>query len=270
MDNKKIISLIKSSFCELTSFKVRNNSLEVITAFSTLNGKFISVFITFTDGKFIITDNGWIDQNYYEYPNYDDSEDLINRIIHSFKSFYSVKSTLDKTDIEYYYKSCNSLDELTSNVFDLANFSVGVVNAFCIQFKDEKEEIERETFRKDANNFLKANYSESVQLRRSLDDIKNIKFNAIINIKSRLHLITYITGSTPYYFDNDLRKSIVNFELTERSKYLKQIQERISIINDGAEGYNPLKASSLLQLLNEKTTKEPILWTNKEQILDLI
>lgn len=270
MENNNIIEKIKSAFCRLTKFKIRENALEVITAYSTVNNKFISIFITFTNNKFVLTDNGWIDQNYYETPLNDESEYIIKRIIGSFKNSFSVKSTTDATGIEYYYKTCKTINEIPSAVFDLANFAVGVVNSFCIQYKDEKEEKQRETFRKDANNFLKTNYVENVRLRKSLDDFKNIKFNAIVNKGMDLFLLTYVTGSTPYYFENDLRKSIVNFEITVRSKYKDYIKEKISIFNDRAEGFNPQKSKSIIELLKEKTTREPILWSEKEKVLEII
>ena len=56
MNNQEIIEKIKSAFCNLTNFKVRNNALEVITAYSTINSKFVSVFITFTNNKIVVTD----------------------------------------------------------------------------------------------------------------------------------------------------------------------------------------------------------------------
>lgn len=270
MENKTVIEQIKKSFCNLTSFKERENALEIITAFSTINNKFVSVFITITNQKIVVTDSGWIDQNYYETPYSEESEDLIRRIIASYAMNFKVKSTLDKSGVEYYYKICEKIEEIPSVVFDLANFIVGAVNSFCIQYKDEKEEKERETFRSDANTFLKINYSEDVKLRHYLDDFKNIKFNAIITKKSKLNLITYVTGSTPNYFENDLRKSIVNFEIALKSKYVNFIDEKITIINDKSEGYSPEKSSSIFQLLNEKTTKEPIKWSEKERILEYI
>lgn len=270
MDNNIIIEQIKKSFCNLTSFKERDNALEIITAFSTINNKFVSVFVTITNQKIVITDSGWVDQNYYETPYFEESEDLIRRIISAYQINYNVKSTLDKTGIEYYYKICNKIEEIPSVVFDLANFIVGTVNAFCIQYKDEKEEKERETFRSDANTFLKTYYQEDVRLRHYLDDFKNIKFNAIINKSSKLNLVTYVTGSTQNYFENDLRKSIVNFEIALKSKYGIYIKEKITIVNDNSDGYSPEKSSSIFQLLNEKTTQEPIKWSEKERILEYI
>lgn len=270
MNNQEIIEKINSSFCNLTNFKVRQNALEVITAYSTINSKFVSVFITFTNNKIVITDSGWIDQNYYETPLYDESEIIVKRITASFQSSFNVKSTLDKEGIEYYYKTCENLDQIPSAVFDLSNFIVGVVNAFCIQYKDEKEEKERETFRRDANDYLKANYFDKVKLRSALDDFQSIKFNAIINKSSKLYLLTYVTGSTQTYFENDLRKSIVNFELAVKSKYTNLIKERLTIVNDKSDGYLPEKSAYIFELLKEKTTREPVKWSEKEQILELI
>jgi hypothetical protein len=270
MDNQNIIERIKSSFCNLTNFKVRANALEVITAYSTINSKFVSVFITFTNNKIVLTDSGWIDQNYYETPLYEESEDIVRRIISSYKNSFSVKSTLDKSGVEYYYKTCENIDQIPSAVFDLANFIVGVVNSFCVQYKDEKEERERETFRKDANDFLKVNYADNVKLRTALDDFQSIKFNAIINKNSKLFLLTYVTGSTQTYFENDLRKSIVNFEIAAKSKYKDIIKERVTVVNDKSDGYLPEKSSYIFELLKEKTTREPIKWTEKQLITELI
>ena len=103
----------------------------------------------------------------------------------------------------------------------------------------------------------------------SLDDFQSIKFNAIINKDSKLCLLTYVTGSTQNYFEDDLRKSIVNFEIAIKSKYKDLIKERITIINDTSDGYLPEKSSYIFELLNEKTTRKPIKWTEKEQIAEL-
>lgn len=201
---------------------------------------------------------------------FDESENIISKITSSFAASYNVKTAYDKSGVAFNYKVCNSIEEIPSNVFDLANFIVGVVNSFCIQFKDEKEEKERETFRQEANSFLRANYNDEVKLRSPLDDYENIKFSAIVNRHSNLYLISYITGSTQYYFENDLRKSIVNFEIALKSKYNLVIRERIALVNNTSDGYHPEKSHSILELLNEKTTREPIIWTQKEKILEVI
>ena len=85
-----------------------------------------------------------------------------------------------------------------------------------------------------------------------------------------LYLITYVTGSTSYYFENDLRRSIVNFEISQKSVMRDVIKERISIINNESSGYDPIKASEIINLLSEKTSRPPINWSEKERILEYI
>lgn len=265
-----IYQSIKNDFCALTTFKLRGESIEIITPFSTLNNKFVSVFIKEIDRKFIISDAGWTDLNYYNVDISEESDDIVERIFAYYQQSFGISTASDKAGTLHYYKACTNPKDIPTNVYDLANFVVGVVNSMGIRYKDEKEEQERDTFRKDANTFLKVNYNDNVKLQKSLDDLKNIRFNALITRKSEIYLISYITGSSSYYFTNDLRKSIVNFEISKKSKYKDLIREKVSIINDEAEGYNPEKLSSMMNLLNEKVTREPIKWTEKERILEII
>jgi len=266
----EIFNTVKSDFCGLTTYKIRNNSIEIITPFSTLNNKFISVFVKEFKEQIIVSDGGWIDLNYYEVNINDESESIIERVTSYYQQNYQIRTTIDKVGTIFYYKSCKNKEEISSAVFDLSNYILGVVNALGIQYKDEKEEKEKETFRQEANSFLLANYNDNIKLRQALDDFTNIKFNAIITNNSEINLITYVTGSTPYYFENALSKTIVSFEISEKSKYNSYIKERISIINDSANGYQPEKSRSILNLLSEKTSREPVKWSEKERIFEYI
>jgi hypothetical protein len=270
MDAEEIFKIIKSSFCELTDFKVRGNSIEITTPYCTINDKFVSVFIKPQGSQFIVSDGGWIDLNLYDTPLFEESQDIIDRVTFQFQDRFSVKGINDRTNVRFYYKICEDISLLSSCVFDLSNFVLGTVNASCLSFKDEKEEKERETFRKDANDFLKIKYNDLVKFRRGLDDFQNIKFNAVVNKGSNLFLVTYITGSSQYYFENDIRRSIVNFEIAQRSKYNELIKERISIINNKSNGYDPIKSETIINLLRERSTREPINWTEKENILEFV
>ncbi|MDR6458649.1 hypothetical protein J2786_001742 [Chryseobacterium vietnamense] len=271
MENDEIINLIKSSFCNLTSARIRNNFIEIITGYSTINFKFISVFIHKNkNGKYIVSDYGWLDQNYYDISFSEEQEEIAERIKQSYLFSYDIKQTEDVEKNVFYYKSTNNISNIPSLVFDLSNFLVGVINAYCLRYKDEKDEREKENFRIEANNFLKQHYNQNVKLDKFLTDLKNIKFNAIIFKGSKLNLLTYVTGSTPQYFENGLRKSIVNFEISEKSIENKDITEKISIINDSCDGFVKSRSESLLELLQEKTTRHPILWSEKEKILEII
>ena len=153
MNNQLIFDSIKSSFCNLTNFKIRQNSLEIITPFSTINNKFISVFITTSNNKIIITDNGWFNQNYYETSIEKELKITENKIIVSYTNTYNIKSILDKSDIIFFYKTCEKIEQIPSAVFDLANFMVGIVNAFLIQHTEDKEEKPFNKFRNEVDNF---------------------------------------------------------------------------------------------------------------------
>lgn len=265
-----IFESIKGDFCSLTSYKLRGESLEIITPFSTLNNKIVSIFIKKINNKYVVSDAGWTDLNYYDVNISEESEDIIERIFTYYKQSFGVSTVSDKVGTIHYYKTCTNPTSVPACVYDLANFVVGAVNCLGIKYKDEKEETEKETFRTDANNFLKVNFQDNVKLQQPLDDLKNIKFNALITNKKEIFLVSYVTGSSQYYFTNDLRKTIVNFEISEKSKYKHFIREKITIINDKAEGYHPEKFSSVLNLLNEKGTQEPVKWSEKERILELI
>ncbi len=270
MDLEFISKNIKSSFCNLTQFKLRGEVLEVITAFSTINRKFISVFVTFNKNEFVITDNGWVYKNYYENSQDKSNDELLNNITNSYINSFNVKQTVDVNGIHYYYKKCDNISQIPAAVFDVANFLLGIINATLLQYKDESEEKERDHFKSDASSFLKSNYKEAVSLKKSLDDIKSVVFNAIIEKESKLYLITYITGSSAFYFDSDINKSIVNFELSKKSNFNPYIKGRYAIINDLSLGYNPQRSSTILGLLYEKTNSDPILWSKKETLLSSI
>ena len=98
MDQDELITRIKASFSGLTNFKKRGDILEVITPHTTLNNKFVSVFIKTEKTRFVVTDGGWISSNYYDTPIYEESEDIINRTISSYLSTYSIKETKDAQD----------------------------------------------------------------------------------------------------------------------------------------------------------------------------
>lgn len=264
-----IFKTIKEEFCGLTTYKLRGETLEIITPFSTLRNKFVSVFIKEVKDKFIVSDGGWINLNYYGDEVDENSEDLIERITSYYTLNYDIKTVSANYGTLYYYKSCE-IKSVASTVFDLANFILGVTNALTIQYKDEQEEKDKDTFLKQANNFFRVHYEDNIKIGHSLEDLPNVNFNAVIHKNSNLYLISYVTGSTSSYFSNSLRRAIVNFELSERSRYKNYIKEKICLLNDEAEGYLPSKESNLLDLLNERSSRDSITWTNKERILEYV
>ena len=60
-----IIKIIIASFSSLWKVKKYGKTIEIITPFFTTNDCFVSVFLTEREGYYIITDGGWISENYY-------------------------------------------------------------------------------------------------------------------------------------------------------------------------------------------------------------
>jgi len=268
MDKIEIYKNIKSAFCGLIDYKERGDTIEVITPFSTLNNKFISIFITNQNGKYIISDGGWIEKEFYSSVIDDDAEEILNRVFLECKETYEIRTQKHGNSV-YYYKTCKTIDSLPSDAFDLANFISAIVNSRGIRYSDEREVREKEKFRSNVNDFLKTHFKDHVSFQKTLDDFPSIKFNAIVEKSNSLYLITYITGSTPYYFENALRRSIVNFEIADKSFFKSLVREKIALINDEAYGFNFQRSSAMIDLLRERSSKN-INWSNKERLLNYI
>ena len=67
-----IFDIIKETFNSLWSVKKYGKTIEIVTPLFTTNDCFVSVFLTEREGYYIITDGGWISENYYN--NFFDSE----------------------------------------------------------------------------------------------------------------------------------------------------------------------------------------------------
>ncbi|HWJ26026.1 MAG TPA: hypothetical protein VNS32_05755 [Flavisolibacter sp.] len=268
MNNIYIFEKIKSAFCGLVKYKERGSTLEIITPFTTLNNKFVSVFLKEQEGKYIISDGGWVLNDYYNSLIDEDAEEILSRILTEYQETFAVRSQAFPKGT-YYYKVCDNIEMIPSQSFDVANFISAIANSRGIKYRDEKEIKEKEKFRTEANDFLATHFKDSVRFRKNLDDFPHIKYNAIIQRSDRLYLFSYITGSTPYYFDNELRKSIVNFEIADRSSLRFNINEKIALINDKANGYNSERSAPIFELLNERSSIN-ITWTRKNDILEVV
>lgn len=264
-----LFAIVKNSFCELMRMRMRGSTMELISPYSTLNNKFVSVFVKETPTGIVVSDGGWIESGYYEVAVSEESEDIVKRVANQYAVNLGVSLLTERSPNTNYYKICETPAQLPSVVFDMASFINGMVNACILQYRDEKEESEKETFRRSANDFLSANYPKAVQFRRALDDLPNVRFNAIIQRSTKLVLVNYVTGSTPYYFDAALRTAIVSFELSERSKY-NPMTGRVAIINDQAAGYSLQRSETIIGLLTEHSSREPIPWSKREALLDYV
>ena len=112
-----------------------------------------------------------------------------------------------------------------------------------------------------------------VKFVASLDKEKfrTIRFSAIIERRSKLSLISYVTGSNLTNFANSIARTNLNFEIATSSKYNPYIENKIVLMNDGADGYVPQSLHNQINILRQHTNNEnPIKWSEKEKIKQLI
>jgi hypothetical protein len=246
--------------------------LEVLTPFSSVSHNYISVFITLRNGGYVVSDGGWLSSGAY-HGNFEVTEDVIIKsgLEYSMMAF-SVDVFAQGQGNSYYFKKCEDKKMLSACVYDVANFVSSMVNSISMSFGDAQDEQRNKLFQTRANEFMGLHYSKDrIRYRHRLDDVQGASFSAAVFSGIHMSLITYVTGSTEHYFAGDLRKSIVNFELANKSrKYAQLITHRLALIDDDADGYIPSKIRSVMDLLGEKTSVPPVLWRDRQQVIELV
>ena len=258
-----IYSQVKSDFCNLIDYKIRDSTLEVITGVNTLTNHYVSVFISFQSGKYVVSDGGWIDRQFYDNFLDNEDEDIFQRIDSQYVAHFDIKRTTHKDGTVYNFKTTDNPRLISALVQDVSYYVSSIVDNQSVSFNQAKEQSQRKTFHKDVSNFLKEYYSGDLELNDSLqnynDDLSSVKFNAIIRRPSSTYLVMYVTGYTSQNFINDACQATVNFQMAR--KYTSQnIFKKSAIVNTHANGYVPTKVTQYLNNLQEETDNRLILY----------
>src|SRR5690349_18316430 len=130
---KDITEIVKSDFGALWNCRQRGNSLEIITPFSTTTQKFVSVFITYRDGAFVVSDGGWLsgELDLYEIPEVDGIDCDLH--LEFFGHAFGIKSLISGENGEkFFYKKAANEKLLSNAVYDLSNFLSSVINGLSL------------------------------------------------------------------------------------------------------------------------------------------
>ena len=270
----EIYENIKFCFNQLWSFKYRGaETIEIITPYSTTSNKFVSLFLTKRDDKFIVSDGGLLNSEAYESQVDYDNQYLL-KILYHYENHYQIKTTTDKKGCKHYYKTTTSEILVPNLIYDLAQFISMCVSSATVEFDDLKEKEEKETFRKNANAFLESIIDKGDRkFRASLDKEKyrTVRFSAIIEKRNRLSLISYVTGSNITNYSNSIARTNLNFEIASNSKYAPYIDNKIVLMNDSADGYAPVLLSNQINILRQHTNnEEPLKWSEKEKLKEIL
>jgi hypothetical protein len=273
MEFLDIASNIKHAFGSLWKTKQRGETLEIITPYATTNDRFISVFLSKQNNQFVISDGGWISEETYD-NNSKNVAECFFKVQNHYIEQYNILSTRNKSGQLFYYKKSKSEIDIPALVFDVSAFISAIASTSLITFEDEKEKAEKETFKRMANGFIRSFVEvDRIKLNQFIDpNHKTIRFNAVIQSKkgSSLTLVNYVTGSNTNYFINSICKTTINYEITSKSSYDAYIKNRITIFNDNAEGYQPNKFADYVEQLVNATNNEPVIWSQKEKLQEII
>ncbi|WP_298238400.1 hypothetical protein [uncultured Algibacter sp.] len=270
---EKIAINVRECFDQLWSFKLRGtDTIEISTPYSTTTSKFVSIYVTERDGKYIVSDGGLLNSEAYE-SEIDYENQCLLKILYHFESFYEVKRTQDKQGIKHYYKTTIKENLIPNMVYEMAQFVSMCASAATVQFEDPKEIEERNTFRTKATSYISTNFQKyKPKFRAPLDkqDFRSVRFSAIIERKNKLSLVSYITGSNPANFRNSIARANMNFEIATSSKYNDYIDNKLVLVNNTADGFVLNQIAKQLNILEEHTGQDAIQWSEREKLLAIL
>lgn len=270
---EKIVINVRSSFDQLWSMKLRGvDTVEIITPYSTTTSKFISLYLTIRDDKFVVSDGGLLNSEAYE-SIIDYENQCLLKILYHFESFYEIKRTQDNQGVKHYYKTTTNEKLIANLVYEMAQFVSMCASAATVQFEDEKEVEERNNFRTKASAYIGTNFQKlNPRFAASLDknEFRSVRFSVLIERSNRLNLISYVTGSNPSNFRNSIARVNMNFEIATSSKYNDYIDQKIVLVNNVADGFVPSQIAKQLNILEEHIGQKSVPWTEREQLRSVL
>lgn len=263
-----IFKAVKSDFCTLVDFKIRGDTIEIITGIPTISSSFVSLFISQQDNQYVISDGGWIHQGMYDNQVNDDT--VYDRVLTQYIEHFNISQTRTSKHVLYYYKKVASFDLISSAVFDVGYFVSNVVNAQMLQYTDVNENKDRRVFHNEMNSLLRHWFHDKqveTNFKVSLNPQYSIRFNAAVIVsKSVTYYTMYVTGSNQSYFNKDLTKAVLNFEMLDEGVSNKNYLRKVALINTNAPGWNPDNSAAYLHRLANVVGHEPIYIGNTDLI----
>ena len=257
----EIFNVVKSDFCTLVDYKVRGETIEIITAIPTLSNSYVSVFISQKNDKFIVSDGGWLFNNMYGSRHIEDTE-LFERIFIQYLTHFQILQTKSKDGITYNYKTTKKLELVSAMVFDVGHFVSAISNAQNISYKEVSEIEDRAIFHNSLNSFFKSQYgANKVDINEAvkISEKNTVKVNAVLRVNPRNnYYLMYVTGSRSNYFIKDIAETTINFEIIKANSISNQYYKCMALINAEASGFDHDKAAVYIERLAEVTDFAPI------------
>lgn len=256
-----IFQQVKTDFCSLLDCRYRGDTLEIITAIPTITSSYVSVFISYSDKKYNVSDGGWIYKNNYESTVFDDTE-MLKRIIQQYKNHFKIKETESSHGVSYYYKTTDKPELVSALVYDVGYFVSSIVNSQNVIYR-EVEDDDRKLFHNRVNGYIRERFGTAkVELNQpvQITETQKIRFNAVVHANARDHYyLMYVSGSRSSFFIKDLTEATVNFEIINDFSVNKEYFKKLAIINTSALGYDKEKSGIYLNRLAKALQRDPVL-----------
>lgn len=263
---RAIFENIKHAFGALWGFRARGESCEVITPFPTSTDMYVSVFITVRNGRFIVTDGGWVDKGVYKC-NLQPENNIYNRIFAFFEEDYCISRTISADGFMYLYKATRDERLVPNLVFDVAYFISAVVNTALVQYRDETV---RDRFRAKAGTLIRRHVSaDRLKFNAPVSPLaKAARFGAVVTSSrgNSVSLVNFISGSNYENLRGSFAKSNFNYDLLERTSASSMVHERIILIDD--RHIEAKELSPYIEMSKEKN-QSPLMWsTGQHELLE--
>lgn len=266
-----IIDIIRSDFGQMWSCSMVGKSLAISSPFMLPNRHALTMYVTMREDRIIVSDGGRASELIRE--NTDKQPEELDACRDYFMGEHDVSSHQDTSGRLLFYNETKELKLVPSLLFDLGNFVVNFCHA-AIPHSQAEEAMETSRFSTKADTYLKTitEKTENRHFQKKLEDLPNASFGAVIADRNftQLWLVGYVTGSTPYQFNHNLAAAYLNFRFVRKSQKLIQRSSLITLVNNDAAGYRPLSQRDHFAELLDVTGQQPVEWTQKESLVDLI
>lgn len=255
---------VQKDYGQLWDFKLRGNTLEIITPHSTTTDKFVSVFLVAQGDEYVVSDGGFLAHGAYMDSDMGEST-CYDRLFEHLETHYAVRQVMDTVGTILYYKKTNLSERVSSLVLDMASFIVGVVNASQVPFVSMNETAARRRFTSQANNYVREVFARrEVKFNSPVSDTAKTRYSAILRHRTKISLINYVTGSDVHYFTNSISKANMSFELLDGGELNKLILHRVAFVDDLSDGYQAGVFTGHLRVLER--TCSIAYWSQKDKL----
>lgn len=231
---------ISSDFNSLWKYKLRGDTLEIITPFTTMTGSYISVFLTQRDDRFIITDGQSLVHSLMKLEMFSRKAKVY---LEETAAYYNVKKT-QSDNTHFYFKSTFDMNLISAYIYDIVFFQSSALNSIYSEATFFDSGREYELFSTRANNMLQQKIEENKEsnhvfaLDRTHNLIRNAGFSSVLTRTNNANVwaAMYITGSNPTNFCSTIYRANTGFMYVNENDDRKKFIKIAAVIDETAKG----------------------------------